>query len=435
MTDCRCKAFAHRLERHLEDPPVPDSQSRTSLSILLDSANCYFSPLANNEYFLRAAMGPKNSASAYEEVRKQRLEENKKRMEELNLVALCNSFSEARNSAHKTTPQRNAKPRTPKLERGPVSVRRSSRVANIPAPDYREAPIDIPYVRRSYGRRSLFSVRCANPEERQEAVETAAKIESELGTAHPTFLKPMLQSHVSGGFWLGLPTQFCSMHMPKRNEWMILEDENGEDSRTLFLSGKTGLSAGWRGFSIEHQLEDGDCLVFQQVQPTRFKVYIVRASGFASAVASEERANNTENLQNEADNPPEELQNEADDSDRELQEHEASNLGKRKRPLKAGKKASKTTPKTGDGKLSKKSGKVKTTVNEKETSSEAKDGKSALKTKGQSSKPNKKTDAGENAESGSDRKLTKMLPTRKATRIQNHIKTSGAPSPIVMVQA
>jgi hypothetical protein len=63
--------------------------------------------------------------------------------------------------------------------------------------------------------------------------------------------------------------------MPKRDEWMILEDENGEDSRTLFLSGKTGLSAGWRGFSIEHQLEDGDCLVFQLVQPTRFKVIII----------------------------------------------------------------------------------------------------------------------------------------------------------------
>lgn len=395
-------------------------------------------------------MGPKNSANAYEEVRKQRLEENKKRMEELNLVALSNGFSEARNSAHKTTPQRNAKPRTPKVERGPVSVRRSSRVANIPAPDYREAPIDIPYVRRSYGRRSLFSVRCANPEERQEAIDAAARIESELGSAHPTFLKPMLHSHVSGGFWLGLPTHFCSMHMPKRDEWMTLEDENGEDSRTLFLSGKTGLSAGWRGFSIQHQLEDGDCLVFQMVQPARFKVYIVRASGFESAVASEEQANNTENLQNEADNPSEELQNEADDSDRELQEHEASNLGKRKRALKAGKKASKTTARTGEGQLSKKSGKAKTTVNEKETSSEAKDGKRVLKksgkvndenekhkskTKGQSSKPNKKTDAGENAESGSNKKLTKMLPTRKTTRIQNHIKTSGAPSPMVMVQA
>jgi len=253
----------------------------------------------------------------------------------------------------------------------------------------------------------------------------------------------------------GLPTHFCSIHMPKRDEWMILEDENGEDSRTLFLSGKTGLSAGWRGFSIEHQLEDGDCLVFQLVQPTRFKVYIVRASGFESAVTSEEQPNNTEDLQNEADNPAEErpnntddLQNEADNSDRELQEHEASNLGKRKRPLKAGKKASKTTVETGNG--SKKSGNVKTTVNEKETSSDAKDGKKVLKksgkvkdenekhkskTKGQSNKLNKKTDAGANAESGNNKKLTNMLQTKKTTRIQNRIKTSGAPSPMVMVQA
>lgn len=397
-------------------------------------------------------MGPKNSANAYEEVRKQRLEENKKRMEELNLVALSNSFSETRNLANKTTPQRNAKPRTPKLERGPVSIRRSSRVANIPPPDYREAPIDIPHLRKSYGRRSLFSVRCANPEERQEAIDAASMIESELGSTHPTFLKPMLHSHVSGGFWLGLPTHFCSMHMPKRNEWMILEDENGEDSRTLYLSGKTGLSAGWRGFSIDHGLEDGDCLVFQQVQPTRFKVYIVRAS-----FPESKQPNNTENLQNEADNPAEEqpnntedLQNEADNPDRELQEHEASSLGKRKRPLKAGKKASKNTVQTGDGTLSKKSGNVKTTGNEKETASDAKDGKKGSKksgkvsdenekpkskTKGQSNKLNKKTDAGANAESGRNKKLTNMLQTRKTTRIQNHIKTSGAPSAMVMVQA
>lgn len=395
-------------------------------------------------------MVPKNSANAYEEVRKQRLEENKKRMEELNLVALSNSFSEKRNSANKPTPQRNVKPRTPKLDRGhPVSVRRSSRVANIPPPDYREAPIDIPYVRRSYGRR-LFSVRCASSVERQEAIETAAMIESELGSTHPIFLKPMLHSHVSGGFWLGLPTHFCSIHMPKHDEWMILEDENGEDSKTLFLSGKTGLSAGWRGFSIEHHLEDGDCLVFQLVQPTRFKVYIVRAAGSESTVTSEEQANNTENLQNEADNPAEEqpnnaedLQQEADNPDRELQEHEVSNLGKRKRPFKAGKKASKNAVKTGDGKLSKNG-------NGKERASDAKDGKKVLKksgkvndengshkskTKGQNNKLNKKTDADANAESGGNKKLTNMLQTRKSTRGQNHMKTSGAPSPMVMVQA
>lgn len=53
----------------------------------------------------------------------------------------------------------------------------------------------------------------------------------------------------------------------------MLEDENGDTSETLFLARKAGLSAGWRGFSISHELVDGDALVFQLIKSTTFKVF------------------------------------------------------------------------------------------------------------------------------------------------------------------
>ena len=59
---------------------------------------------------------------------------------------------------------------------------------------------------RSYGRvskhRDLSNRVYASDYARAEATEKAEELDSGLGTHNPTFVKPMLQSHVSGGFWL-----------------------------------------------------------------------------------------------------------------------------------------------------------------------------------------------------------------------------------------
>ena len=55
---------------------------------------------------------------------------------------------------------------------------------------------------RSYRRGSLLNRFYASDGARQDAIERAEQLESDLGSDFPTFLKPMLQSHVSGGFWL-----------------------------------------------------------------------------------------------------------------------------------------------------------------------------------------------------------------------------------------
>lgn len=69
----------------------------------------------------------------------------------------------------------------------------------------------------------------------------------------------------------GLPKHFCDKHLPNRDVAIVLEDENGEDHHTTYLGYKQGLSAGWRGFAIDHDIKVGDVVVFELVKSTKFK--------------------------------------------------------------------------------------------------------------------------------------------------------------------
>ena len=56
---------------------------------------------------------------------------------------------------------------------------------------------------RIFGRQRELSNRVyASPEARAEAQEKAEKLEMGLEPVYPTFTKPMLRPHVTGGFWL-----------------------------------------------------------------------------------------------------------------------------------------------------------------------------------------------------------------------------------------
>ncbi|EEF43706.1 DNA binding protein, putative [Ricinus communis] len=228
------------------------------------------------------------SKSKYEEIRQQRLAENKKRMEELNLKKLSDGL---RTPSPRKSPMKHAKPRVPRLPAELVTVRRSSRFSDKPPmalesmerPRRRVVYLIHPALRftcrsYSYQRRDLLNRIYASDEVRAYAIDRAEKLQSDLESDFPSFVKPMLQSHVTGGFWLGLPVQFCKDHLPSRDEYITLVDENGDASETKYLVQKNGLSGGWRGFAIDHQLVDGDALVFQLVSPKEFKVFIIRAN-------------------------------------------------------------------------------------------------------------------------------------------------------------
>lgn len=213
---------------------------------------------------------------SYEECRRNRIEENKKRMEALNLSKLSQSLRSP--SFKPSTPNKSAsKPRN--LEKTVVVVRRSGRLTNKPAPVYQEMVIERPTVPRRVSRGRSMTFALATYGARTEALEKAEKLESSLGTDFPTFVKSMLPSHVSGGFWLGLTVHFCKTALPKHDDVITLIDEKGDEYPTIYLARKTGLSGGWKGFAVAHDLADGDALVFQLIRPTTFKVYIVRVNG------------------------------------------------------------------------------------------------------------------------------------------------------------
>ncbi|KAJ8607793.1 hypothetical protein MRB53_040054 [Persea americana] len=177
-----------------------------------------------------------------EDCRRKRLEENKKRMEELKLTQLS---------------------QTPK------------NASQKPSPWKFEGPLVLPRDRLliiSYKRRDLPNRVYASNKAIFHAIERANEVQSNLESEFPSFIKPMLIWHVTGGFWLGLPVQFCMSYLPVRDDTVALFDEHGHEYQTVYLAQKTGLSGGWRGFSLAHDLVDGDALVFQLVKHTTFKV-------------------------------------------------------------------------------------------------------------------------------------------------------------------
>ncbi|XP_026412164.1 B3 domain-containing protein Os01g0234100-like isoform X1 [Papaver somniferum] len=116
--------------------------------------------------------------------------------------------------------------------------------------------------------------------------EQAKEIQSSLDPTCPSFIKLMLRSHVSGCFWLGLPSKFCLSSLPKNDTLFTLVDEDGEEYTANYLPRKWGLSGGWRAFSIAHKLVAGDALVFHLVKVSIFKVYIVRTHTLAEVDAA-----------------------------------------------------------------------------------------------------------------------------------------------------
>ncbi|KAH0854381.1 hypothetical protein HID58_073710 [Brassica napus] len=114
----------------------------------------------------------------------------------------------------------------------------------------------------SYQRKDLLNRVYASDDARVYAIDRAEALQSSLEPEFPSFIKPMLQSHVTGGFWLGLPRSFCQTHLPKYDEMITLVDENEDEAVTKYLADKNGLSGGWRGFAIDHQLVDGDAVVY-----------------------------------------------------------------------------------------------------------------------------------------------------------------------------
>ena len=78
----------------------------------------------------------------------------------------------------------------------------------------------------------------------------------------------MLASHVSGGFWLQLPTELSEVLPDIQGgvKAVLQEKESLDEWEVVWLrKGKKGggLSGGWRGFAIDMELNAGDSVLFE----------------------------------------------------------------------------------------------------------------------------------------------------------------------------
>ncbi|XP_048560603.1 B3 domain-containing protein Os06g0194400-like isoform X2 [Triticum urartu] len=205
--------------------------------------------------------------NSYEEQRRRQVEENKRKLEELRLHRLSAAVREA---AVKPMPIQELKLRY--LRPPPPPTRRSGRVASLPKqPDYRD---------KKAPRRGLPPDRVyATDEARDYAFTKAKELNNQLSSAHPSFIKPMTHSYATGSL-LTIPRQFKKSYLPRFDEMIFLVDEEDGEFPMPYIAQHGAIGTGWKMFAIGHNLADGDCLVFQQVQRTKFKVYIIRASSY-----------------------------------------------------------------------------------------------------------------------------------------------------------
>ncbi|KAI3925317.1 hypothetical protein MKW92_020811 [Papaver armeniacum] len=232
------------------------------------------------------------NTNAYEEARKQRLEENNRRFQDLGLAKIAKSLTD-----QVIKPKPKAKPKS--TTEAPVDadlVRRSARPRSAVTSYAEEFVEDRPLRKKS---RSGTSTRVKKPNEkvvteaeRDNAIKNAEDFRiRHVPSSHPSYIKSMLPSHVYNGFWLNVPRDFCEKYLTEEKITFVLEDNKGVDYDTTYIGKKTGLSGGWKAFSEDHKLDDGDALIFELTNPTRFKVHIFKGINGMGAEGNNKKPN------------------------------------------------------------------------------------------------------------------------------------------------
>nr|GEY25450.1 B3 DNA binding domain-containing protein [Tanacetum cinerariifolium] len=129
----------------------------------------------------------------------------------------------------------------------------------------------------SYDPKAVGLAQPLNSQSKSSAIERANEVQASLPSELPSFVKLMLPSHVTGCFWLGLPKKFCDAHLPNDDVTVVLVDKDDQKFNTKYLDRKTGLSGGWKAFSVAHKLLAGDALVFQLIEQWKMKMANVNA--------------------------------------------------------------------------------------------------------------------------------------------------------------
>ncbi|XP_037438742.1 B3 domain-containing protein Os06g0194400-like [Triticum dicoccoides] len=196
------------------------------------------------------------ASNSYEEQRRRQMEENRRKLEELRLHHLSAAVREA---AARPNPNPKPKPKPP---------------------DYLEGAQH----RDEQGVYAAYDTRIwkgPTDEERAAAVAKAEELRRRIHRIRrPAFVKTLTHVCASRAKLMMIPKHFIK-HLPAHDEAVVLVDEADVEFHMLCNASKQGicyLSKGWREFAVHHDLENGDCLVFQLIESAKFKVYIFRAN-------------------------------------------------------------------------------------------------------------------------------------------------------------
>ncbi|KAG0585486.1 hypothetical protein KC19_2G015400 [Ceratodon purpureus] len=101
---------------------------------------------------------------------------------------------------------------------------------------------------------------------------------------NPKLVVVMTRGYVYRGFWLVLSRPFAKKHMPTETREVTMQNMAGHSWIVKWLhkeAGSGGFSAGWRGFALDHRLEEGDVCVFEILDQKHYVllVHIFRVVG------------------------------------------------------------------------------------------------------------------------------------------------------------
>ncbi|RZC56936.1 hypothetical protein C5167_015782 [Papaver somniferum] len=221
--------------------------------------------------------------NSYEEARRKRLEDNKRRFQELGVLKIASSLSDVIKEKNKIP--RKHKVRSNPYPVNPDLVRCSSRPRNQVA--YYEGK----------NRKTSFIEGVATEAERSDTLKRANSFQSGLLSRNPSFVKSLSLSYVcrTRNFGLYIPSEICNNHLPKEPKLRImLEDGNGSVYGTNYNWVTGFINTGWKTFCMDHKLDFGDALVIELIKPTRFKVHIFKVSNDVGDVKVDEPIKATE---------------------------------------------------------------------------------------------------------------------------------------------
>ncbi|KAI3953880.1 hypothetical protein MKW98_017704 [Papaver atlanticum] len=214
-----------------------------------------------------------SQGNSYEEARKQRLEDNKRRFQELGVLKMANSLSNVIRKKNKTPVKNQVKSKTTPVN--PDFVRHSSRPRK-----------QVTYSERFKNcKTSNIATRVVTYAKRSDALNRAMSFQSGLLSGNPSFVKSMLPSHIG---MLSVPLEIRN-HLPRETKVrIVLEDEDGSVYETDYRGVYGHLTIGWKTFFMDHKLDNGDALVIEIIEPTRLKVHIFKVSNDVGEVKADE---------------------------------------------------------------------------------------------------------------------------------------------------